>query len=97
MAPHARAVVLEARAPVAEAARRHLERDLDREAVAHARRRQLRPRKEGQVRARVPLGVGVEEVIGAGVVLVDALLHQPHAEHAGVEVQVLLRRARRWR
>ena len=39
------------------------------------------------------LGVGVEEVIGARVVLVDALLHEAHAEHAGVEVEVLLRRA----
>ena len=39
-------------------------------------------------------GVGVEKVIGARIVLVDAPLHQPHAEHAGVEVEVLLRRSR---
>ena len=37
------------------------------------------------------LRVGIEEVIGPGVVLVDALLDEPHAEHAGVEVEVLLR------
>ena len=36
------------------------------------------------------LAIGVEQVIGARVVLVDALLHQAHAEHAGIEVQVLL-------
>ena len=39
----------------------------------------------------MPLRVGVEEVVGAGIVLVDAALHEPHAEHAGVEVEVLLR------
>ena len=37
-------------------------------------------------------GVGVEQMIRAGIVLVDALLDQPHAEHAGIEVEVLLRR-----
>ena len=36
--------------------------------------------------------VGIEEVVGARVVLVDALLDQAHAEHAAVEVEVLLRR-----
>ena len=38
-------------------------------------------------------GVGVEEVIGAGVVLVDAFLDQAHPEDAAVEVEILLRRA----
>ena len=37
--------------------------------------------------------VGVEEVVGARIVLVDAPLDEPHAEHAGVEVEVLLRRS----
>ncbi len=36
------------------------------------------------------LGVGIEEVVGAGVVLVDALLDQAHAENARIEVQILL-------
>ena len=58
------------------------------------RRRHLRPGEERQVGAGMPLGIGVEEVIGAGIVLVDALLHQPHAEHARIEVEVLLRGAR---
>ena len=35
--------------------------------------------------------VGVEQVVRARIVLVDALLHQPHAEDAGIEVEVLLR------
>ena len=39
------------------------------------------------------LGVGVEEVIGAGIVLVDAALDEAHAEDAGVEIEVFLRRA----
>ena len=35
--------------------------------------------------------VGIEQVIGADVVLVDGLLHQPHAERAGVEAHVARR------
>ena len=35
--------------------------------------------------------VGIEEMVRAGVVLVDALLHEAHAEQPGVEVEVLLR------
>ena len=88
---HARAVLLEARAPVLEAARRHFERDLDRKSIADARRRHLCPRKERQIRARVAFGVGIEEVVGARVVLIDALLDQSHPEDAAVEVEVLLR------
>ena len=38
------------------------------------------------------LGVRVEQVIRARVVLVDAPLDEPHAQHAGIEVEVLLRR-----
>jgi hypothetical protein len=38
------------------------------------------------------LGVGVKEVVGPRVVLIDALFHQPHTENAAIEVQVLLRR-----
>src|SRR3954467_13476428 len=36
----------------------------------------------------------VEPVMGSGIVLVHALLHQAHAEHARVEVEVFLRRTR---
>ncbi len=72
---------------------RHLERDFVRKAVSHPRTRKLRPGEERQIRARTPLRVGIEQVVRARVVLVDALLDQAHAEHAGVEVQVLLRRS----
>jgi hypothetical protein len=37
-------------------------------------------------------GVGVEKVVGAGIVLVHASLDQAHPEHARVEIQVLLGR-----
>ena len=89
-----RRVLLQPRAPVVEAARRNLERHFGREAVAKARRRHLRPRKKGEVRPWMSLGVGVEEVVRAGIVLIHALLDEPHAEDAGVEVEILLRRSR---
>src|SRR4051794_26030888 len=60
--------------------------------MALARRSEMRPRKEGQVCSRVSGRVGVEQVVCAGIILVDALLDQPHAENAGVEIQVLLSR-----
>src|SRR5690606_21641500 len=56
-------------------------------------RRHVRPGEERQVRAGVSLGVRVEQVVRARVVLVDALLDEPDAEHAGIEVEVLLRGA----
>ena len=40
----------------------------------------------------MPFRVRIEEVIGARVVLIDRFLDQAHAEDAGVEVEVLLRR-----
>ena len=49
-----------------------------------------RPIEEGQVRSRAANGVGVEEVIGGNVVLVDGLFHQAHAELTGVEIEVSL-------
>ena len=48
-----------------------------------------RPVEKGQVGAGRALGIGVEQVIGAHIVLVDAALHQPHAQHLGVEVVVV--------
>ncbi len=38
----------------------------------------------------MPLGIGIEEMIRAGVILVDAFLDQPHPEHVDVEIQILL-------
>jgi hypothetical protein len=39
------------------------------------------------------LGVRIEKVIRAWVILVNALLHETHPEHAGVEVEVFLSRS----
>jgi hypothetical protein len=89
-----RSIAFQPRGPEPQAVERHLEADFDRQAVADARRRHVRPRKEREIGARTPLRVRVEQVIRAGIVLIDALLDQPHAQHAGVEVQVLLRGTR---
>ena len=48
----------------------------------------VRVLEERDVGARVPLFVGVEEVVDGRVVLVDRLLHEPQAEDARVEVDV---------
>ena len=50
-----------------------------------------RPVEEGEVGAGPRQRVGVEQVIGAGVVLVDGLLDHPHAHRAGVEALVARR------
>ncbi len=50
-----------------------------------------RPVEEGEVRAGRGKAVGIEEVVGAGVVLVDGLLDEAQAERLRVEAQVLLR------
>ena len=55
---------------------------------ARAARDGARVLEEGQLRAGTALLVGVEQVIDAGVVLVDGLGHQAQAEHARVEVDV---------
>ena len=47
-----------------------------------------RPVEEGQVGARARQRIGVEQVIGRGVVLVHGLLHHAHAHRAGVEALV---------
>src|SRR5262249_57386905 len=80
------AVLLEARAPPRQAARRDLEANLDGKSVPHARRRELLPREERQIRPRMPFGIRIEEVVRAGIVLVDAALDQSHAQDARVEV-----------
>src|SRR6185295_5029825 len=77
-------------APEAEAPRGDRKPDLDRQADPLAPVGHLRPGKEGQIGAGVTLGIGVEEVIRVGHVLVDGALDQAKAERPGVEVQVLL-------
>src|SRR5207248_4205215 len=88
----ARAVALQPLGPVRKAPLGDFEIHFRRQPVAAARRRHLRPREECQVGARMALRVRVEQMVGAGIVLVDAALDEAHAEDAGVEVEVLLRR-----
>ena len=40
----------------------------------------------------MPFGIGVEKMISARIVLVDALFDEPHPEDAGVEIEILLSR-----
>jgi hypothetical protein len=47
--------------------------------------RDSRPVEESQVCAGTPLPVGIEEMIGGDVVLVDGLFHQAHPEHICVK------------
>ncbi len=47
--------------------------------------------EEGEIGAGIGLSVGVEQMIGADVVLVDGLLDQPHAEQAGIKGQIFAR------
>ena len=89
----ASAVLFQPSAPIREAATRHFESNFDGKPVPHARRGHLRPRKEREIRPGPSFGVCVEQVIRAGVILVDALLDEPHAQDAGVEVEIFLRRA----
>jgi hypothetical protein len=50
------------------------------------------PRKEGQIGAGSTFSVGIEQMVRPRIVLIDAFLDQPHAKHARVEIEVLLRR-----
>src|SRR3954470_21329146 len=47
--------------------------------------------EEGDVRARRPALVGIEEVVDGRIVLVDGLLDHPETERAGVELDVARR------
>src|SRR6266581_3159012 len=51
-------------------------------AVGSAPLRRGREIEESKVSAGIGVSVGVEQMIGADVVLIDGLLHQPHAEQA---------------
>ena len=47
--------------------------------------------EESEVGAGIGFAVGIEQMIGADVVLIDGLLDQPHAEQAGVKGQIFTR------
>lgn len=80
--------------PVAETVEGRGQRDLRGEADSRLGGRHLGPREKRYVGAGMASPIGVEEVIGSGRILIDALLHHPHAENAGVEVDVFLSIAR---
>jgi hypothetical protein len=84
------AMLAEPLRPIVESARaRDAERRTgDRIGAAPLRRR--RPVEEGEVGSRRGEAVGIEEVIGGDVVLVDGLLDQPEAEDIGVEIDIAL-------
>src|SRR5262249_42231061 len=89
------AVLLEPGAPVVEASCWYFQARFHCEAVPEAWFiARGGPGKKRQVRAGAAFGVRVEQVVGPGIVLVDRSLHQVHAQDAGVEIHVLLRRTR---
>ena len=63
-----------------------------RDAARAAAFRLDRPIEERQVRPRRALRIGIEQVVGADVVLIDRALDKPHAENLGVEASVLANR-----
>ena len=50
-----------------------------------------RPVEESQIAAGRGFAVGIEQVIGGDVVLIDRLLHEAHAEQAGIESDIARR------
>jgi len=72
-------------APVAEAGLAGDAQSGARDAVGAAPLGGGRKIEEGEVGAGIGLAVGVEQMVGADVVLVDGLLDQPHAEQSGIE------------
>ena len=86
-----RAVLDDPLGPELETPFRHLQRHLHRQAVAETPGRMLAPREEGEIGAGMSRGIGKEQVIRAGLVLIHALLDETHAEHAGVVIEILLR------
>ena len=71
---------LQAVAPVAEAVFAGDAQAGARDRIAAAPLRGGRKIEEGQIGAGIGFAVGVEQVIGADIVLVDGLLDQPHAQ-----------------
>jgi hypothetical protein len=83
--------LLQAVAPVTETFLAGDAQSRARDAVAPAPLRRRRKIEESEVGAGIGLSVGVEQMVGADVVLVDGLLDQPHAEQAGIKRQILAR------
>jgi hypothetical protein len=85
------AVLLQARAPEAEAAGRHLQAHLDRQPVPEPRRRELGPGEEGEVRARMAFRIRVEKVDGGDVVKPFDALHPVLPEEELICKRAMLR------
>jgi hypothetical protein len=85
------AVLRQPIAPVVVTSRWDGEIDLHAKTDAQTSVRRMTEREERQIGAGMSVRVGVKQVIGPRIVLVDAPLHEPHAEHLRVELQVLLR------
>src|SRR5262245_59252708 len=87
------AVLFKPFAPVRQAPGWNLQANFDREPVPLSRRSEMCPGKEGQIRSGPPFGIGIEQVVGSRIVLIDALLDQPHAEQTRIEIEILLGRS----
>ncbi len=85
------ALLHEAMRPVADGAFRHAEHGLLGLADAEPARRHMVPREEGEDGAGRAGLIAIIEVIGAGIVEIDGLLHQPQAEGLGVELDIAAR------
>src|SRR5271165_6852564 len=83
----------EAMGPVADRAFRYAEGGLLRFADSGPAGRRAVPGKEGENRAWMAGRIAVIQVIGAGIVEVDRLLHQAQAERSRIEIEVPARRA----
>ena len=47
-----------------------------------------RPFKECDITARCRLAVGVKEMVGGGIILIDGFLDKPHAQNLGVKAKI---------
>ena len=87
------ALLDQALGPVTDRALRNAEHGLLRFADAEPSGRGPLPGEKGEDRARMAGRVAVIEVIGAGIVEIDRLLHQAQAKRARVEIEVPARGA----
>jgi len=89
--PNGHSVLDQTPGPVVQTAERDSERHFHRKTTSRFRGGHLGPREKRYVGSRMPIAVGVKEVVRARRILVDALLHETHAEDAGIEIDVFLR------
>src|SRR5665213_2572383 len=83
-------VVQHSLSPVRDARRWNGQRHFHGKTDAWMYRCRVRPRKECEIGPGIPVGIRVEQMVGVGRVLVNRLLHESHAEHARVKIEVRL-------